>query len=105
MIGLSVGLGHYLTVSAILFVTGTAGVILGRKNVITVMMAIEVMVLAASISFTAFSSFLNDLNGQIFTLFILTVAAAEVAIGLAVVVVYFRHRRTVNLSDISALKG
>jgi NADH-quinone oxidoreductase subunit K len=102
---LSVGLNHYLILSMLLFVIGTSGVIIGRKNVIMVMMAFELMLLATNIAFIAFSCFLNDLVGQIFSLFILTVAAAEAAIGLAIVVVYFRNRQTVNLADISSMRG
>ena len=105
MMEFTVGLSHYLIVSILLFVIGAVGVIAGRKNVIRVMMAIEVMLLATNVSFVAFSSFLNDLNGQIFSLFILTVAAAEAAIGLAIVLVYFRHRQTVNLADLSTMRG
>lgn len=102
---LSVGLNHYLILSMLLFVIGASGVIIGRKNVIMVMMALELMLLATNIAFIAFSSFLNDLVGQVFSLFILTVAAAEAAIGLAIVVVYFRNRQTVNLADISSMRG
>jgi NADH-quinone oxidoreductase subunit K len=105
MIDLSVGLNHYLIVSVLLFIIGISGVILGRKNVIMVMMALELMLLATNIAFVAFSSFLNDLVGQVFSLFILTVAAAEAAIGFAIVVVYYRNRQTVDLADISSMRG
>jgi NADH-quinone oxidoreductase subunit K len=105
MIELSMDLNHYLIVSMLLFVIGISGVILKRNNVIMVMMALELMLLATNIAFVAFSSFLNDLVGQVFSLFILTVAAAEAAIGLAIVVIYYRNRGTVDLADISSMKG
>ena len=88
---LSIGLGHYLTLAAIIFTIGVVGIFLNRKNVIVILMSIELILLAVNINLVAFSIFINDLSGQIFTLFILTVAAAEAAIGLAIIVVYFRN--------------
>ncbi len=102
---LVIGLSHYLTVAALLFSVGLAGVVLARKNIITVLMSFELMLLAININFVAFSAYLGDLVGQVFVLFILTVAAAEVAIGLAIVMLYFRNRATVDLQDISVMKG
>ena len=102
---LQIGLGHYLTVGAILFTLGVLGIFLNRKNVIIIMMAIELMLLAININFVAFSHFLNDLVGQIFSMFVLTVAAAEAAIGLAIVVVFFRNRGTIAVEDINEMKG
>lgn len=98
-------LNHYLLVAGFLFALGLFGVFWGRKNVITILMSIELMLLAVNINFVAFSAFLNDLVGQIFTLFVLTVAAAEAAIGLAILVVYYRNRGTINVEDISVMKG
>jgi NADH-quinone oxidoreductase subunit K len=100
-----IGLGHYLTVAAILFVLGIFGIFLNRKNVIVILMSIELILLAVNINLVAFSSFLNDLVGQVFALFVLTVAAAEAAIGLAILVVFFRNRGTIAVEDVSALKG
>ncbi len=100
-----IGLSHYLTVAAILFTIGIFGIFLNRKNVIVILMAIELMLLAVNINFVAFSSFLNDLTGQVFALMVLTVAAAEAAIGLAILVVYFRNRRTIAVEDINLMKG
>ena len=100
-----VGLAHYLTVAAILFTTGIFGIFLNRKNVIIIMMSIELMLLAVSINLVAFSVFLNDLVGQAFAMFVLTVAAAEAAIGLAILVVYFRNRGTIAVEDINMMKG
>ena len=100
-----IGLSHYLTVAAILFTIGIFGIFLNRKNVIVILMAIELMLLAVNINFVAFSSFLNDLTGQVFALLVLTVAAAEAAIGLAILVVYFRNRRTIAVEDINLMKG
>ena len=91
---LSIGLGHYLTLAAIIFTIGVVGIFLNRKNVIVILMSIELILLAVNINLVAFSIFINDLSGQIFTLFILTVAAAEAAIGLAIIVVYFRNSDT-----------
>ncbi len=100
-----IGLSHYLTVAAILFTTGIFGIFLNRKNVIVILMSIELMMLAVNINLVAFSSFLNDLTGQVFALLVLTVAAAEAAIGLAILVVYFRNRRTIAVEDINLMKG
>ena len=93
---LSIGLGHYLTLAAIIFTIGVVGIFLNRKNVIVILMSIELILLAVNINLVAFSIFINDLSGQIFTLFILTVAAAEAAIGLAIIVVYFRNSDTIR---------
>ena len=98
-------LGHYLTVAAILFVTGIFGIFLNRKNIIIVLMSIELMLLAVNINFVAFSAYLSDLAGQVFTLFVLTVAAAEAAIGLAILVCFFRNRGTIGVEDINQMKG
>jgi len=102
---LTIGLSHYLTVAGILFTLGVFGIFLNRKNVIIIMMSIELILLAVNINFVAFSHFLADLNGQIFTMFVLTVAAAEAAIGLAIVVVFFRNRCTIEVSEINRMKG
>ena len=102
---LEIGLGHYLTVAAILFTLGIFGIFLNRKNVIIILMSVELMLLAVNINFVAFSSELNDLVGQIFAVFILTVAAAEAAIGLAILVIYFRNRGTIAVEDINMMKG
>jgi len=101
----SISLMHYLTLAAILFTLGLCGVIINRKNVITILMSIELMLLAVNINFVAFSIYLNDLVGQVFTLFILTVAAAEAAIGLAILVIFYRGRRTIAVDDINLMKG
>jgi NADH-quinone oxidoreductase subunit K len=100
-----IGLAHYLSVAAILFTLGIFGIFLNRKNVIIIMMSIELMLLAVNINFVAFSVVLNDLVGQIFAMFVLTVAAAEAAIGLAILVVYFRNRGTIQVEDIDMMKG
>ncbi len=100
-----IGLSHYLTVGAILFTTGIFGIFLNRKNVIIILMSIELMMLAVNINLVAFSSFLNDLTGQVFALLVLTVAAAEAAIGLAILVAYFRNRGTIAVEDINLMKG
>ena len=100
-----VGLGHYLTLGAIIFTIGLVGIFLNRKNVIVLLMCIELILLAVNINLVAFSIFINDLAGQIFTLFILTVAAAEAAIGLAIIVVYFRNSGTIRVEEIENLKG
>ena len=102
---LEIGLGHYLTVSAILFVLGVFGIFLNRKNVIVILMSIELILLSVNLNFVAFSSFLNDIVGQVFALLVLTVAAAEAAIGLAILVVYFRNRGTIAVEDINMMKG
>ena len=100
-----IGLAHFLTVAAILFTLGIFGIFLNRKNVIIIMMSIELMLLAVNINFVAFSAFLNDLVGQVFAMFVLTVAAAEAAIGLAILVVYFRNRGSIAVEDINLMKG
>jgi NADH-quinone oxidoreductase subunit K len=102
---MTVGLTHYLTLAAILFTIGIFGIFLNRKNVIVILMSIELMLLAVNINLVAFSSFHGDLIGQVFTLIVLTVAAAEAAIGLAIVVVYFRNRGTIDVAEIDLLKG
>ena len=98
-------LEHYLTVAAVLFVIGIFGLFLNRKNIIILLMSIELMLLSVNINLVAFSSFLNDLVGQIFTLFVLTVAAAEAAIGLAILVSFFRNRGTIAVEDVNGMKG
>ncbi len=100
-----IGLGHYLTVGAILFVLGVLGIFINRKNVIVILMSIELILLAVNINLVAFSSFLGDLVGQIFALFVLTVAAGEAAIGLAILVIYFRNRGTIAVDDINSMRG
>lgn len=102
---INISLNHYLILAAILFVIAVCGIFLARKNIINIMMCIEVMLLAVNINLVAFSSYLGDLSGQIFTFFILTVAAAEAAIGLAILVVYYRNRGSVEVEDINSLKG
>ena len=102
---MTVGLSHYLTVAAMLFTLGVAGIFLNRKNVIVIMMSIELILLAVNINLVAFSSFLGDLTGQVFALFILTVAAAEAAIGLAILVTFFRNRGSIAVEDINTMKG
>ena len=102
---LQIGLGHYLTVAAILFTLGIFGILLNRKNVIIILMSIELMLLAVNINLVSFSVFLQDLVGQIFAMFVLTVAAAEVSIGLAILVVYFRNRGSIEVEDINLMKG
>ena len=102
---LEIGLTHYLTVAAILFTLGIFGIFLNRKNVIIILMSIELMLLAVNINLVAFSVHLNDLVGQIFAMFVLTVAAAEAAIGLAILVVYFRNRGSIGVEDVNMMKG
>ncbi len=102
---LEISLAHYLIVAAILFSLGIFGIFLNRKNVIVILMSIELMLLAVNINFVAFSSWLGDLTGQVFTVFILTVAAAEAAIGLAILVIFFRNRGSIAVEDISVMKG
>jgi NADH-quinone oxidoreductase subunit K len=100
-----IGLSHYLTVAAILFTLGVLGIFINRKNVIVILMSIELILLAVNINFVAFSTHLNDITGQVFALFVLTVAAAEAAIGLAILVVFFRNRGSIAVEDISMMKG
>ena len=102
---LAIGLGHYLVVSGCLLVIGIFGIFLNRKNVIVILMSIELILLAVNLNFVAFSSALNDMAGQVFALFVLTVAAAEAAIGLAIVVVYFRNRGSIQVEDVNLMKG
>ena len=102
---MEITIGHYLTVSAILFMLGVFGIFLNRKNVIVILMSIELILLAVNINMVAFSAFLNDITGQIFALFILTVAAAEAAIGLAILVVFYRNRGTIAVEDVNMMKG
>ena len=102
---IDIGLSHYLFLAAIIFIIGIIGIFLNRKNVIIILMSIELILLAVNINLVSFSIFTNDLSGQIFTMFILTVAAAEAAIGLAIIVVYYRNRGTITVDDINSLKG
>ncbi len=100
-----ISLSHFLILGAVVFCISMAGIVLNRKNIIIILMSIELMLLAVNINFVAFSHYLGDTAGQIFVFFILTVAAAEAAIGLAILVVLFRKRRTINVDDLNALKG
>ncbi|OUD08691.1 NADH-quinone oxidoreductase subunit K [Marivivens niveibacter] len=100
-----IGIEHYLVVAAALFVIGIFGLFLNRKNIIILLMSIELILLSVNINFVAFSSFLNDMVGQVFTLFVLTVAAAEAAIGLAILVCFFRNRGTIDVEDVNVMKG
>ncbi len=102
---MTIGLGHYLAVAAILFTLGIFGIFLNRKNVIIILMSIELILLAVNINLVSFSSFLGDIVGQIFALFVLTVAAAEAAIGLAILVVFYRNRGSIAVEDINLMKG
>ena len=102
---LQIGLSHYLAVAAVLFTIGVFGIFLNRKNVIIILMSIELMLLAVNINLVAFSAHLQDLVGQIFAMFVLTVAAGEAAIGLAILVVYFRNRGSIEVEDINLMKG
>lgn len=102
---MSIGLYHYLVVAAILFTIGVFGIFVNRKNVIIILMCIELMLLAVNINFVAFSTHMGDIAGQVFAMFILTVAAAEAAIGLAILVVYFRNRGDISVEDINMMKG
>ena len=100
-----IGIEHYITVSAALFVLGVLGIFLNRKNVIVILMAIELILLAVNINLVAFSAFMGDLVGQVFAMLVLTVAAAEAAIGLAILVIYFRNRGTIAVDDVNRMKG
>jgi NADH-quinone oxidoreductase subunit K len=102
---MTIGLGQYLTVGALLFTIGVFGIFLNRKNVIIILMSIELILLSVNINFVAFSAYLHDLVGQVFALFVLTVAAAEAAIGLAILVVYFRNRGSIEVEDVNVMKG
>ena len=102
---MTIGIGHYLAVAAILFTLGIFGIFLNRRNVIIILMSVELILLAVNINFVAFSAHLGDLAGQVFAMFVLTVAAAEAAIGLAILVVYFRNRGSIAVDDINLMKG
>ncbi|MFZ5608921.1 MAG: NADH-quinone oxidoreductase subunit NuoK [Pseudomonadota bacterium] len=102
---MTIGLGHYLTLAAVLFTLGVLGIFLNRKNVIIILMSVELMLLAVNLNLVAFSSFLGDMVGQVFAMFVLTVAAGEAAIGLAILVIYFRNRGSIDVDDIDLLKG
>ena len=102
---MTITISHYMTVSALLFVIGVFGIFLNRKNVIVILMSIELILLSVNINFVAFSYFLSDLVGQVFALFVLTVAAAESAIGLAIIVVFFRNRGSIAVDDVNMMKG
>ncbi|WP_020559362.1 NADH-quinone oxidoreductase subunit NuoK [Thiofilum flexile] len=100
-----ISLTHYLTLAAILFAVSIAGIVLNRKNILLILMCIELMLLSVNLNFVAFSHYLNNLHGQIFVFFILTVAAAEAAIGLAILVVFFRNKRSIQVQDLDEMKG
>jgi len=100
-----IGLGHYLTLAAIIFAIGVVGIFLNRKNVIIILMSIELILLAVNINLVSFSIYLQNLVGQVFTMFILTVAAAEAAVGLAIIVIYYKNKGSINVEQISSLKG
>ena len=102
---IEIGLGHYLTLSAIIFSIGIVGIFLNRKNVIIILMSIELILLSVNVYLVSFSIYLQDLSGQIFTMFILTVAAAEAAVGLAIIVIYYKNKGSINVEQISSLKG
>ncbi len=102
---IEIGLGHYLTLAAIIFTIGVVGIFLNRKNVIIILMSIELILLAVNINLVSFSIYLQNLTGQIFTMFILTVAAAEAAVGLAIIVIYYKNKGSINVEQISSLKG
>ena len=102
---MTISLGHYLSVAAILFTLGTLGIFLNRKNVIIILMSIELILLAVNINFVAFSAYLNEISGQIMAMFVLTVAAAEAAVGLAILVTFFRNRGDIAVDDASVMTG
>ena len=102
---IDIGLGHYLTLSAIIFTLGIVGIFLNRKNVIIILMSIELILLAVNINLVSFSIFLQNITGQVFAIFVLTVAAAETAIGLAIIVIYYKNKGSINVDQISSLKG
>jgi len=102
---IEIGLGHYLTLAAIIFTIGIVGIFLNRKNVIIILMSIELILLAVNINLVSFSIYLQNLVGQVFTMFILTVAAAEAAVGLAIIVIYYKNKGSINVEQISSLKG
>jgi len=103
--GLEIGLGHFLTVAAILFTLGVFGIFLNRKNIIVILMSVELILLAVNLNLVAFSAHLNDLQGQVFALMVLTVAAAEAAIGLAILVIFYRNRGSIAVDDVNMMKG
>jgi len=103
--GLEIGLGHYLTVAAMLFTLGVFGIFINRKNIIVILMSVELILLAVNLNLVAFSAALNDLQGQVFALLILTVAAAEAAIGLAILVIFYRNRGSIAVEDVNQMKG
>jgi NADH-quinone oxidoreductase subunit K len=100
-----ISMQHYLVVSAILFVLGICGLVINRRNIITILMAVELLLLSVNLNFVTFSYYLGDLAGQVFTVFILTVAAAEAAIGLAILVIFYRHRNTIDIEEVNLMKG
>lgn len=102
---MEIGVSHYLSVSAVIFTIGMIGIFLNRKNILIILMSIELILLAVNLNFVAFSQHLNDLMGQVFALFVLTVAAAEAAIGLAILVVFFRNKGSIAVEDVSTMKG
>ena len=102
---IEIGLGHYLTLAAIIFTIGIIGIFLNRKNVIIILMSIELILLAVNINLVSFSIYLQNLVGQVFTMFILTVAAAEAAVGLAIIVIYYKNKGSIRVEQISSLKG
>ena len=102
---MEIGLTHYLTVAAILFTIGVLGIFLNRKNIIVILMSIEMILLAVNINFAAFSAYLHDISGQVFAMFVLTVAAAEAAVGLAILVTFFRNRGDISVDDANVMKG
>ena len=102
---MTIGLTHYLTVAAILFVIGVFGIFVNRKNIIVILMSIEMILLAVNINFAAFSAYLHDISGQVFAMFVLTVAAAEAAVGLAILVTFFRNRGDISVDDANVMKG
>jgi len=102
---IEIGLGHYLTLAAIIFTIGIVGIFLNRKNVIIILMSIELILLAVNINLVSFSIYLQNLVGQVFTMFILTVAAAEAAVGLAIIVIYYKNKGSINVQQIDSLKG
>ena len=102
---IEIGLGHYLTLSAIIFTIGIVGGFMNRKNIIIILMSIELILLAVNINLVSFSIYLQNLDGQVFTMFILTVAAAEAAVGLAIIVIYYKNKGSINVDQINSLKG
>jgi len=102
---IEIGLGHYLTLAAVIFTIGIMGIFLNRKNIIIILMSIELILLAVNINLVSFSIYLQNLVGQVFTMFILTVAAAEASVGLAIIVIYYKNKGTINVEQISSLKG